>query len=258
MAVITLCKNKVKVPAGRIEFTSSQTWTVPRGVKKVRIFLVGGGGAGGYGDTYSTGNSDYREGFSVGGGGGGGGYTASYFNIPVTPLGTNEIIVGKGGIAGGRYQTPEARKGGTSYFNTYFAEGGFGGEGEYASTTMRGGNGGNGGSGGGGGGFQYSVTIYGDKDIMLNYPNGASGINGSNGATVANSSPHSGGKGGTGQGTTTREFGKPDGKLYSSAGVHLGSSITNTGNGGRGEATGTNGYGKSGDDGIVIVEWDAQ
>lgn len=86
------------------------------------------------------------------------------------------------------------------------------------------GNGGNGGSGGGG----YNV---------------AGGIDGANG----NSNNIY--RGGTGQGTTTREFGEPTGDLYSSGGSGVFSGATagadNTGDGGD--------NGKAGGSGIVVI-----
>lgn len=86
------------------------------------------------------------------------------------------------------------------------------------------GNGGNGGSGGGGFGA-------------------AGGIDGANGST------NSLYRGGTGQGTTTREFGEPTGNLYASGGSGVSSGATagadNTGDGGD--------NGKAGGSGIVII-----
>ena len=86
------------------------------------------------------------------------------------------------------------------------------------------GNGGNGGSGGGG--FKA-----------------AGGIDGANGGT---SGPY---RGGTGQGTTTREFGESTGDLYASGGSGVASGATagadNTGDGGGTE--------KAGGSGIVVI-----
>ena len=106
--------------------------------------------------------------------------------------------------------------GSTSAFNAT-AEGGKVGGGVF-------GNGGNGGSGGGGFGA-------------------AGGIDGANGST------NSLYRGGTGQGTTTREFGESTGDLYASGGSGVASGATagadNTGDGGD--------NGKAGGSGIVVI-----
>ena len=73
--------------------------------------------------------------------------------------------------------------------------------------------------------------------------NAAGGIDGANGSTNSLYS------GGTGQGTTTREFGESTGDLYASGGSGVSSGATagadNTGDGGD--------YGKAGGSGIVVI-----
>ena len=181
-----------------------------------------------------------------GGGGGGGGYTRTERNITAEKNTTYAIVVGDGGAAstGFGYTANPGSNGGGS-----------------------GGVGGNGGSGGGGGGNVYN---YGTGA-------GAGGSNGGNGYTGQFA-------GGTGQGTTTREFGEETGDLYAggggggaynnsygaggaggggaggygpnSGGVTGGSSagVANTGGGGGGgnNNSGT-GYGGAGGSGIVII-----
>jgi hypothetical protein len=83
-------------PKGSVIFTSSQNWTVPMGVYKIKATLIGGGGGGGggYSSTY------------VGGGGGSGGTT--YFEAAVTPGTVLRIIVGAGGSGGTGGSSPTA------------------------------------------------------------------------------------------------------------------------------------------------------
>ena len=161
----------------------------------IDVFLVGGGGAGG------GGTSNDR------GGGGGGGYTKTHKAISISQNEKYTIIVGAGGTRGsGNYVA--GNRGGTSTAFGYSAAGGYGG------TSSNAGAGGAGGSGGGGGG--YNNSVYGA-------PHG--GSDGSNGTSAAD-------KGGTGQGTTTREFGESSGKLYAGGGA--GGTSRKPGNGGAG------------------------
>jgi hypothetical protein len=125
-------------------FTSSGSWTVPSGITKAKVTVVGGGGGGGY--TYNYENN----------GGGGGGTAMEY----VTGLsGTISITVGSGGARGNPGTT-----GGTSSFGSYCsASGGLGGSSRQDSDAPLiypgvGGSGSGGSiniSGGGGTLFQY-------------------------------------------------------------------------------------------------------
>jgi len=81
---------------GNVTYTSSGAWTVPVNVRKVDVFLVGGGGKGGDGKDKQS-----------GGGGGGGGYTRTYKNVSVTPGQAIAVTVGGSG--------------GWSYFGSYSA-----------------------------------------------------------------------------------------------------------------------------------------
>jgi len=125
--------------------------------------------------------------FLVGGGagantnGGSGGYTKTYIDQEILS-GYHTIVVGSGGAAGGV-------AGGTSYFGveaTYYAAGG----------TVE--------AGGSGGGKSASCPSYCNSGEGTNA--GAGGSDGNNGTY------------GTGQGSTTREFGEDDGTLYSGGG----------------------------------------
>ena len=130
-------------------FTANGTFTVPAGVTKVKVTVVGGGGGGG-GSTSSYGGY---------GGGGGGGGSAIKIISGLTPAGTVSVTVGAGGAAssGGA-----GGAGGTSSFGAYCSStGGGGGVANYGDTGL-GGSGSSGdlnivgGSGGGGGGGTVS------------------------------------------------------------------------------------------------------
>ena len=161
--------------------------------------------------------------FLVGAGGGGsyggagGGYTNTIKSIVLAANTPYIIEIGSGGAAIGADNPLVAGSAGgnTSAFSVT-ANGGKGGK--------AGASGGDGGSGGG-----------------ANDANG--GIDGANGSSAGNST------GGTGQGTTTREFGELTGDLYASGGSGVSSGAAagadNTGDGGD--------YKKAGGSGIVII-----
>lgn len=148
-----------------------------------------------------------------GNGGGGGGYTLTNKSTTISKGVSYSIVIGAGGAAGTSWPDREGKEGGA----TKVAELGL------AVGGGRGGSSGwNGGAGGSGGGAAYG---------------GAGGSNGSNGT-------NSNGVGGYGQGTTTREFGDPSGKLYSGGGGagHAGDRNTQyggAGGGGNGNMEGT-------------------
>lgn len=175
----------------------------------IDVFCVGGGGGGGTRNDHGC-------------GGGGGGYTTTERNISLVANADYEIVVGAGGSGGG------GTGGQTSAFEV-IANGGAGGSGL---------DGGAGGSGGGGG-------------LPLAYYGGAGGSDGSNGKTADNSSNTYAdkGKGGAGQGTTTREFGEDGATLYSGGG---GGGCNGSGAGAGGEGGGGMG-GTSSADGVAGV-----
>jgi hypothetical protein len=81
---------------GFVIFTSSQNWTVPDGVYRIKVLAIGGGGGGGGG--YST--------TYVGGGGGSGGIV--YAEVAVEP-GTNlSMVIAAGGSPGTGGANPTA------------------------------------------------------------------------------------------------------------------------------------------------------
>ena len=169
----------------RVKFLTSGTLTLKEDTK-VDLFAVGGGGNGGTG-TATNSSSGNEVTYGGGGGGGGGGYTTTVKGTTL-PAGTYTVTVG-------------AATGKSSITNedatiTYCtANGGKSGSAGSADDQK----GGNGGSGGGAG------------DIGSNDP-GKGGSNGSNGYSTSNCT------GGTGQGTTTREFGEATGDLYAGGG----------------------------------------
>lgn len=149
---------------------------------KIDVFCAGGGGGGGNATAY------------YGGGGGGGGKTASGKNIAIAAA-AYPITIGAGGAK-------TASGGSTSAFGI-LAEGGSPGS---TATSSQGGAGGAGGSGGGGGGYSNAV------------PGSDGGSDGTDGNGKETVSSHTNAPGGTGQGTTTREFGESTGTLYCGGG----------------------------------------
>lgn len=243
-------------------FKASGSFTVPAGVRSIDIFCVGGGGAGGSGNTSNTSSNQ------INGGGGGGGYTAQKLQYAVTPGTVFSIVIGAGGAGGSA--TSGASGGTTSFGSVVSAAGGKGG----SSQT-----GGSGGSGGGSSRSYKSGAVYG----------GSGGSNGGNGGFAYYGSA-SYGTAGTGQGTTTREWGSASGTLYAGGGggsssgtmrngagaggsggggkggtlssrdtgVSASSGTANTGGGGGGGKaywSGTTYYGASGGSGICIIRW---
>lgn len=213
----------VSTTKGQQVITSSQSFTVPSGVRSLDIFCVGGGGAGGLGDDLPA---DIPRNLSYyGGSGGSGGFTKTQKNIPVTPGESLSIVIGAGGTgyttyggAGDGGATSVAR----SSTILISAPGGGG-----AGPTLYGGNGGNGGSGGGMG--AEAARGYGEVTTR-----GATN-GGSNGASSS----------GTGQGFTTSAFGEPSGTIYAGAGggggmlksnssIYINGGAGGSGGGGRG------------------------
>lgn len=186
----------------KIRFLTSGTLTFQalNGAENgIDVFLVGGGGGGA--------NSGYvnSENPNWGGAGGGGGYTSTAKAITVTTDTDYSITIGAGGSNG----NAGVRGGETTAFGES-ALGGYGGAGKAA-------NGGSGGSGGGKGGKKSNDT-------------GAYSAPGSGGSDGSDSSCGTG----KGQGTTTREFGESNGRLYSGGGAGGASSGGGSASGGAG------------------------
>lgn len=157
--------------------------------KVIDVFMVGGGGAGGYG------TANYNANQSAGGGAGG--YTRTIKKLSVLSNQEYTVIVGAGASvppAGG------INAGGASSFGDYTVNGGSSAR---ATNDTRRYVGGDGGSGGGAGVDSNTILTTGGSD----------GSNGT-GATYISRDYI----GGAGQGSTTREFGEETGKLYAGAG----------------------------------------
>lgn len=208
--------------SGELKFNNKQL---------VDVFLVGGGGVGSPGMVRVSQSQSWKRSPYVGGGGGGG-YTKTVKSIEIAENKSYTIIIG----------SSTGTSSIQSITNCTASGGGTG------TTNYIGGNGGSGGAGG-----YYSPYGTGNNTIV----NGSPGINGNDGtaSTVNGSTGQS--KGGTGQGSTTREFGDPSGTLYSNGGS-VGTNTNgaaNTGNGGGGNdaKSETSTPGGNGGSGIVII-----
>lgn len=157
-------------------------------------------------------------GYATWGGGGGGGRTCTCLNTALTDGQSIAVTIGAGGAASGN--------GGTTSFGALASASG--GDAPTSANPL-GGNGGSGGGAGGNGGAGSG--------------GGAGGSDGGNGATVGAYT------GGTGQGTTTREFGEPGGTLYAGGGAGNGEYAAAGGSGGGGSSS--TGYHTAGNPGTV-------
>ena len=194
----------------RIKFPYSGTFT-PLKNMVIDAFLVGAGGGKGYTRC----------------GGGGAGYTTTVRSIVLAANTSYSIVVGAAGT-NGRSSGSDGTNGGTTSAFSAVAAGGKG------STTGKGTQGiglsGSGGSGGGG----YNIS-----GVHAQRSAADGGTDGTDGTTITSA-------GGTGQGTTTREFGEADGELYASGGGdNLTATVPNSGNGGA--------YGTAPADGMVVI-----
>ena len=169
----------------RIKLLTSGTFTSTVNMN-VDAFVVGGGGGGAF----------HSASFH-GGCGGAGGYTKTYKGINIEANKGQYAQIGAGGVGG---TSSIGTSGGQSYFisTNYSANGG-----GYGCQVGGCNAGGNGGSGGGCGSYGAGSGAY----------PGAGGSNGGNGGSNISWCT-----GGTGQGTTTREFGESNGELYAGGG----------------------------------------
>lgn len=150
-------------------------------------FMVGGGGSGGWS---VSGSLPYL------GGGGGGGYTRTDLGVEIASNSPINVIIGDGGEIKATSSTKANGK--PTSWGDITANGGIGGLYQSTATAQRDGR--PGGSGGGGSCINFSAGGQGGSD-------GSDGLEGSSARY-----------GGRGQGTTTREFGEPTGKLYAGGG----------------------------------------
>lgn len=204
-----------------VALLTSGEFTSPINVS-IDIFGVGGGGGGAPG-IYLNDYNVAGDGDSSGGGGGGGGFTTTIRNVSISKGETIAVEIGAGGAVG--------TDGGDTKFGIYMtANGGKKGH-QLVSAPFDGQcKGGDGGSGGGSGscGPERTAAVY------------SAGNGGSDGSNGAGSNP------GIGQGTTTRAFGEPTGKLYAGGGAG-GNHETLTGYYGGDGGGGDGAYGWSGE-----------
>lgn len=92
-------------------FTASGSFTVPAGVTKIMVEVVGGGGGGGSGDSGGCGGGGCR-----GAGGNGGGYAKSI--LTVVPAAVHTVVVGAAGLGAASGPCGVGTNGGTSSFGT--------------------------------------------------------------------------------------------------------------------------------------------
>ena len=157
----------------------------------IDIFCVGGGGKGG------DPTIEYR-----GGGGGGGGLTTTVKKATVNGFYTVTIGAGSTKSSPVSNSEPLVRGGTTSFGELASALGGV----SAVSSGWKGNvNGADGGSGGGAG-------------VSSNHSGGMGGSDGNNGENGSSYAAGETATGGSGQGSTTREFGEAAGKLYGGGG----------------------------------------
>lgn len=216
----------------RIRFLSSGTLTFlttqPKGID---VFLVGGGGGGAW----------FTQHQQTPKAGGGSGYTKTVNGVSVAKGTGYGITIGAGGAAGGS----SGASGGYGGNTTAFGQTAYGGNRSKSGTASD----------------SYRSRCYHNyiPDVYDDYyawgghgGSGGSAVNDSgltaqatNGANGSTRYLNGYGAGGTGQGTTTREFGEAGGTLYANGGGSGSSVIANTGNGGN--------YDGAGSSGIVVI-----
>lgn len=169
---------------GFIEFNQDSTWTVPVGVTKVNLYVVGGGGGSAYSNA------------SAGGGGGG----------SCVKKGATELAVANGGKGGGAASGSATAGSKISLTVTVSAGdilniyvGGGGGAGGFNGnfSSYGGGGGGYGFCGAGGNGGSYNATYVGGVG-GLNKGGGGGASTTASGASAASSNGANGGTGGNG------------------------------------------------------------
>ena len=196
--------------------TSVQLFTVPTGVKRVWVRLVGGGGGGGQGGAASA----------VGDGGSGGGYAEAMCDVTAST--TITVTVGAGGlgaVVNGSGAQVGSNGGTSSFYTCVSASGGIGGNSGSTITNA---------SGGGIGTVGDIISQGGANTIGLRLTGAI--ISGGGGNSMFGS-----GAVGVGAGT---------------AGTNVATSTNGYGGGGSGaDTTGSALVGGSGGPGIVIVNW---
>ena len=197
----------------QIIFTSTQTYTIDSKWKSADVFLVGGGGSGGYVATinYSSGGGDPWGVVS----GAGGGHTKTERNISITSNNI-EVTIGAGATApispSGNVDERDGNNGSNTICNINGVEiKATGGSGGYATKSGRE-SGGGGGSGGG------AASVNNAQGTVWSGSGGSNGGNGGEAGFENSSGTRYTVAGGTGQGTTTRVFEEDTGTLYAGGG----------------------------------------
>lgn len=163
--------------------TATGNWTVPAGVTKVKVTVVGGGGGSG---SISSGTASA----TCAAGGGGGGATSIGIVTGLTPGGTVAVTIGAGGTGG--TSGNNGGNGGTSSFGTYvLADGGSGSGGLIgpgtAITITRGGVGGTINAGG-----TSAVIKFGGQAGCNGTAAGAMSLGGQGGSSMLGGGAHGG------------------------------------------------------------------
>ncbi len=126
----------------KVVLTSSQTWTVPASVSKIKVELWGASGGGGGGGAYSY---SYSYILNNGGDGGSGGFSEQIMDV--TQNQQFNVVIGTGGYSGYNayysgywwYGDTDGSNGGDSWFGSLKAAGGKGGyKGSYDLYTIHG------------------------------------------------------------------------------------------------------------------------
>ena len=236
---------------------------MPKGVKKIDCFCVGGGGGRAH-NGYSQ--PDCYQ------GGGGGGYTTTKLGASVNPGQQISVVVGSGGFMTNFNSSTgifygSADGGISSVGSICSANGGYSGIKWFDDDHNGGMSFGAGGSDGGSGGAPIEAWGWSESD-GYHLRAGKDGENGKNYIYYNNfTNTYSTFSGGNGQGTTTRYFGEENGTLYASGGEDYGikthgitdnspnhntSGAANTGNGSDAAYAGHEFIGGSG---ICIIRW---
>lgn len=219
-----------------IRFKTSGTLTIGdlgNTASKIDIFMVGGGASGGVG--YGMGGD-----YGMGGHGGGSGYTKTVKSLSIAKGNTFKIIIGAGGESAAYSTNNDAsnytpgNNGGITSFGSYNVNGGTAATAK--NLTMNNTTASNGGSSGapsviGKALSQRIFTMYGGSDGGLSYSDPSEGSDAPYIETFNKKYF------GTSQGTTTREFGEPTGKLYAGGGgaaMELRDTFPGNGGGGQG------------------------
>lgn len=203
------------------ELTTSGSWTVPAGCRKVDVFLVGGGAGGAY-------NA------------GGGGYTNTVMDVAVTPGEIIKYIIGEGGKYGG--MNGDAGPGGETSFATFSADGGS----IVNNNSVKGGDGGSGGAG-----YTHATGgLDGGDGNHGNSGNDGDSFPGGKGQGTSTRCPFTGKLYSTG-GSTGRNIVNPTGNWGSNPNTQYRHGSNNSGEGGSGSGW----YGGNGGSGIIILRY---